>query len=76
MDLSKLEIATVRLIEQKLFYQLSRWNDKEYTSKLTFCEREKLSKEIESLKYEYSTYMIKKPRTDEEISQFTKYQKK
>jgi hypothetical protein len=76
MDLSKLEIATVRLIEQKLFYQLSRWNDKEYTSKLTFCEREKLSKEIESFKFEYSTYMIKKPRIDEEISQFTKYQKK
>ena len=59
MDLTGLEIARVKLIEQQLFYYLGRWSDEDYRDSLPFCEREKLNCKIENLKTQYQNFLIK-----------------
>lgn len=64
MDLTGLELAQIKLIEQQLFYYLGRWNDERYRDSLLFCEREKISCKIENLKVQYQNYLIHKPKQD------------
>ena len=47
-------LIDIKELENRLFYNLAKWNNKTYIGRLKLCDRIKLSKKIDSLNYEYS----------------------